>query len=600
MRPVQSAVLHALERAVEKGDRHEAQVQLRRLDPVIRWRARNVLLSAMRFADLNTAVESEAHRLRVAGLRVARIVPREGYEDEADVRRQFGLLLDAAPRPRRGPWFVLATAAFAVVLTVGAYVVEHVLAPFDPKQEPAGYVLGPELTAHLVVSSRANAQDRQALRQKYLERAHKALPEGVTQSLDHTLRAYAEVLDAPTEGSIRSRLDALVNGVVDLDHQLVERRLPFFVDADWASQGKRIVPYLLTFYIERERWVQAGDERVRIVHLWRLDQLAVRQGYLGYTRPHAPAALVLLDQVEADLIGDVLPALPHEEMMELVDFKTRVAGKPWIESIEAATASAIRRHFAALPAVEQERYLDVGKLLSARRRLVRKWRDTLSGMGAQLVTPRRLIPEADYLGQLELKVPRAQLREWEAVHERLLEREPRLAFEQLRNNYIAAVERHEVQHRIDYRRGLFEVPPVLVRRLAIHNPLAVAPGSLAARARDELSAYLASIATAEPTPLLELTLLSRFLFDSRTMGGAYSYAALGVYEGLAEELSLVPELRESKVLRRAELATLVQTVIEQDPDALRDAAKAAYTTQFQAPLTPMSMLSDRMNDAWRH
>ncbi len=600
MRAVQSAVLHALERAVEKGERHEAQLALRKLDPVIRWRARSVLLSALRFADLNTAVESESHRLRVAGLRVVRVVPEEGYEDEADVRRLFGLALESAPRPRRGPWLVVAMAAAAVVLSLGAFVAQHLLAPFDPKQTPAGYVLGPELTAHLVVSSHAKASERPTLRQKYLDSAEKALPGSVATALDRTLRAYGEVLDAPAEGSIRSRLDTLVNGVVDLDEQLGERRLPFFVDADWSSRGNRVVPYLLTFYVERERWVEAAGQRIRIVHLWRLDQLAVHQGYLGYTRPHTPAALVLLDQVEADLIGDVLPALPPEETMELVDFKTRLSGEAWIDAVEAATASAVRRHFAALPVVELERYLDVGELLAARRRLVRSWRSTLSGLGTSLVAPRRLIPEADYLGELEHKVPRAQLREWKAVHDRLLEREPHAAFEQLRNNYVAAVERHEVQHRIDYRRELFEVPPVLVRRLAVENPLAVPPGSLAARARDELSAYLASIASAEPTPLLELTLLARFLFDSRTMGGPYSYAALGVYEAIAEELTLLPELRERKVLRRTQLAALVQTVLAQDAGVLRDAARAAYIRQFQAELTPMARLSDRSNETWLH
>ena len=79
---------------------------------------------------------------------------------------------------------------------------------------------------------------------------------------------------------------------------------------------------LTTYYVEREALVVSGDRSVRAIHLWRLDDLNLREGYLGYTRPSTPAALVLLDQIESDLVRYVLPALPPGEQMLLVDERT--------------------------------------------------------------------------------------------------------------------------------------------------------------------------------------------------------------------------------------------------------------------------------------
>jgi hypothetical protein len=232
--------------------------------------------------------------------------------------------------------------------------------------------------------------------------------------------------------------------------------------------------------------------------------------------------------------------------------------------------------------------------------LIRKWQDTLSELGSSLVVPVRLIPEADYLGELELRVPREQLRQWEEIHSALLSREIHDAFGALRDNYTAAVERHEVQHRIDYRRELFEVPPVLVRRLNVENPLAATPSSLPGRARSEFSAYLATLTCVEPTPLLDLALLARFLFSRDAYAGAYTYSALAVFEVIAEQLGIAAAAREPRQLDRAHLAELVGSVLAQEPGALREAARQAYQVQFGEAVLQVSRESERKNPAWRH
>lgn len=600
--PIQRAALHALGHALDKGERHEAFLALRQLDPIVRWRARSALLDAFRFADLSTAINDEAHRMRLAALRIARQIPEEGYEDDAAVKRDFERLRAASPAPRRGPWLSASLLA-ALGLVGGAFAgFKHWTAPFDPTAAKLGNLLGPELTEFIVLGSRTAPGQHDPLRERLLQDNSAALTAESSRALDRTLRALSRVWEAnATQTEVTPELlNEATNGAVAFDDTLAKQNAPYFVDLDWLQRGPTTTPFLFSFYVEREHLVRAGEQTIRSVHLWRLDNLAVQQGYLGYTRPHTPAALVLLDQIEADLIGDVLPALPGDETMDLVDFNTRRKGLPWIAAVESSTAGAVRRHFAALPATEQARYQRVGQLLAQRRQLIRKWQDTLSELGSSLVVPVRLIPEADYLGELELRVPREQLRQWEEIHGALLSSEIHDAFRALRDNYSAAVERHEVQHRIDYRRELFEVPPVLVRRLNVENPLAAEPGSLPGRARSEFSAYLATLACVEPTPLLDLALLARFLFNRDNYAGAYTYSALAVYEVLAEQLGVVAEVRALRTLDRAHLAELVNSVLAQEATALRDAARAAYQAQFGDPVLQVTLESERINPAWRH
>ncbi|HEX2733014.1 MAG TPA: hypothetical protein VHM70_15500 [Polyangiaceae bacterium] len=599
---IRNAAVHSIQQALEQAERHHAFVVLRQLDPIVRWRARRLVLQALRFADLSTGVESEPHRMRVAGLRILRRIPEAGYEDESAVRREFEQQVRATRAPTKGPWLLTALGASAALACIGWYLAARAFAPFDPRSSGLGHLLGPELTEYVVQASRANPSTRAQLNQEFTHEIDRVLTGDANVALKRTLLGVNRVFDSNgTEGAADDgRFDEFISGAVALDAALAKSEAPFFVDVDWSRRGSLVVPYLFSFYVERERSSNAVGHSVRSVHLWRLDNLAVQQAYLGYTRPHSPAALVLLDQIEADLIGDVLPALPDGETMDLVEFATRRTHKPWILAAESATAVAIRRHFAAFPPERAARHQSVGKLLAERRGLIRKWQDTLSELGAQLVVPIRLIPEADYLGELELRVPREQLRQWQSIHERLLEREAQGAFVELRDNFVAAVERHEIQHRIDYARELFEVPKVLVRRLNLDNALAAEAGSLAGRARDEFSAYLATVATTQPTPLLELALLARFLFDHARFAGAYTYAALAVYETIAEQLGLVPAVRERAVLERPDIAELVIAVLEQEPELLRSAAQAAYVAQFGDSVVDVKPETERANAPWRH
>jgi hypothetical protein len=179
------------------------------------------------------------------------------------------------------------------------------------------------------------------------------------------------------------------------------------------------------------------------------------------------------------------------------------------------------------------------------------------------------------------------------------------AFDRVRDRYVASVERHEVQHRIDYRRGLIPVPAILAERLDVENPLDAAQTSLAGRARDELSAYLAAIAQAPDSPLLDLVLLSRFLFDEDNLGGPYCYAALAAYEGIAGELGIEPGVCEGEsegdtAIDRARVAELFRRVTARPPAELRAAAARFYSRCFGQPVPEVHRSEQIVRAPWRH
>lgn len=598
MSPVRSITLEVLSKAHSTGKRHHAWLLLRRYDPLLAWWCRRRLFAALRYAELGTSVQTPQHQIRVAALHVSGRIPDTGYEDEAAVLLTFQELMAERQPARRGPWLVASLAVSLMLLTLGLSAASFFGRPFGARDIGVGAILGPELTQYVTLGAPAEASGMLARRLLMVEKTRRVLDDRAAGLLDRMLLSFTR-LQGGDEDS-KDELDELVRTAVDFNELLAQRNSPYFVDVDALFRGRDITPQLFTFYIEREREIEIDGQRTRSVHVWRLDELGNRQGYIGYTRPHTPAALVLLDQVEADLIGDVLPALPAGERMELVEATIRADAGAWVHRLEKMAARVLRRHFSLLDSVNGVKVREVAALLAERRRLIHEWQYTLAAQGARLRVPRRLIPEGDYLGALELRITRRQLRRWEALHEELLKPGNLAAFLELRDNYVQGVERHEIQHRLDYRQGLFEVPEPLARRLGLANRLDAPPHSLAGRARDEMSAFLAAIAQAEPTPLLELTLLARYLFNSADAGTAYFFAALGVFEALASELQLPLPALETPVLRRMHLADLVTQVLDATPDELRNAARTAYERQFGMPLLEPALVSERNYQRWRH
>jgi hypothetical protein len=213
------------------------------------------------------------------------------------------------------------------------------------------------------------------------------------------------------------------------------------------------------------------------------------------------------------------------------------------------------------------------------------------------------VPESDYAAELRYRAPRATLDEWDAIHDELLRPASIATFERLRDRFARSTERHEVQHRIDYTRGLVPVPARIAERLGLEDTLAAPPGSYAARCRDETSAFLAQVAEEEGSPALTLLLLSRFLFDRHEWGTAYSCASVAVFDMLSSALALPgaegPLVGGGGVLRE-ELARRVIDITGRRAEDIRGAARKTWEEAYGATLARVTVRDVKRHTPWRH
>jgi hypothetical protein len=388
-----------------------------------------------------------------------------------------------------------------------------------------------------------------------------------------------------------------VNAALTRAHQ------PFFLDAEIVPRGPDAAwPLVYSFYIERETEATSGDgPPVRVVYLWRFDRMNVGPTYLGYTHPRAGAALVLLDRIEEELIELILPTLKEGEPLALLDAKSADPGAPWQATLGARAGEVVRAYFAT--DADAAALRRIGELLAKRRAVVETWKRELPLVGLRLRPPTRLVPESDYAGELRHRVGRASLDDWDDLHEELLRPANIETFERLRDRLARSTERHEVQHRLDYTRGLVAAPALLAERLGLESRIDLLPGTYPARCRDETSAYLAQMADASDSPTLTLVMLARFLFDRGHWGSPYSCAAQMVFELLGRELA-VPGAEEPLVtggsVRRDALAGRFGMLLDHPPAELREASGSAWAGAFGAPLPPVTSRETARNARWRH
>ncbi len=547
-----------------------------------------------------TNQQDETHHMRLAFIELSGRTLSADFDDVEAVRAEQASAAVGLQPPRRGPWLSLGGSCFVVFAVVAAVVAFRITRPFDPRATVAGQVFAKDVPDFVVALSHDDSAKVEAARARATgAAAKKALGDPVVQSLGELLVATEGFRTAGLED--RKARDHYELNTAGLNRALAQQGKPYFVDADFVGTAQVVSPILLGFYVQSEAQVQSGTASDRVVHLWRLDKLNLNQNYYGYTRPSTPAAIVLLDQIESDLVRDVLPALPTTETMHLVDEETELKNPPWVEKLNLRGAKLVREYFAAVPEGRDASVQKVGELLARRRALVAKWRTELAGLGHVLVVPERLVPEADYAEELSLRVPRAGLHEWDALHDELLTRGHLAAFERLRDHYVASVERHEVQHRLDYRRDLVPVPLLLAELLGVDNPLDAPYGTRAARARDEMSAFLASVIDSGPSPALELALMARHAFAKHSLGNAYSYAVLAAFIGIARELKIdTEELLRGRRIRREHTAALFLALTARPPEQIREAARRFYKESYGQALPAVKTTSSKKNTPWRH
>jgi hypothetical protein len=306
-----------------------------------------------------------------------------------------------------------------------------------------------------------------------------------------------------------------------------------------------------------------------------------------------------LDLVERDLVTQILPAIPDGELMSLTDGDTELSREDWVARVQKAGASIIRKHYAALQGDVRAAAERLGPLLARRRTLLSEWNKALRGDRTVLRMPRRLVPEADYTTELHLRVPSTELREWDSLHDELLGGERLEDFEMVRESYIRSVERHEVQHRIDYSAERLEIPELVAYRLGGVSRMGHKTNSVPMGTTAELSAYLAQIAD-DPAPLLALVTMSRICLSKYTNRTTHGLSALIALEAIARELGVDTEKEIGRVVSRKELAALVEKLGKTPPQLLRKATRDAYRTLFGEALPDVTRASFERSESWRH
>jgi hypothetical protein len=586
-------VVAALVKGIEAGD-EEAVEEALGGDPLVRLLARRHLRDALEVAYRDAVVRDVRHLLRLAALAAA---GRETESSDVEgVAAAFDATLAELALAAARPPPLLAIVSLIVVLLAGAAGAGWWWTrPFDPRATPAGALLGEGLASYQV-ALHSRSEDRAAIRARLLgDEAAEVLGAEVVAALA-ALLDEAEALGehADPERAADEAAAKLDERALTLNRELRERELPFFVDPTVLASRAQVAAMIYSFYVEREIRYRSGDEEIDVLRLWRLDGLNVRKSVLGYTKPTMDGAVVLLDQLEANLVTVVLPALAEGERVELVE---EDEPKPWQSALEQKAAAAVRAGLADIAADHAEGSKRVGELLARRRQLIERWMTTLEAQGKRLRPPLRLIPEADYYEDLKVLVASSERFEWDRLHDELSDEIE--AFVHLRDRVALSVDRHELQHRLDARRGDSPIPLLLVELLGERNAQHSSPRSLAVRTRDELSAYLATIAMPEGDPELELVMLARFIFGSG--GSIYRYAALAVYLALASELGIdLRGFRERRHLSEELFAEVVADVLAKPSADLRDAAVSAYHEIFARDVEQVESRATRDHALWRH
>lgn len=497
---------------------------------------------------------------------------------------------------RRWPFAVLGL----VVLALSLFGLRKALRKpaFDPRRTPVGRALGVGVPTYLVMAHRATGPALVALKpQAFPADARSGLDPASVGAVDTLLDTIGEASRNEPDPDDR-RHDAFLVAVPNVNAAFRAGKQPYFLDGDVYGANGRRLPLLFSFYVQHDVSLLADGQPERVVHLWRLDGLNMRKPYLGYTRPSMGAAIVSLDAVETELVRWVLPSLEANEPAELLDEDSRDGKLAWQQNLQLAAGAAIR---VEIDTGKDPVVTDVGRLLAKRRRLLRSWKRDMSALGHLLYLPERLVPEADYEKDLAGRMGRGELADWTDLHDDLLDAKHLAAFERIRDAHAGSVERHEVQHRIDFRRDLRTMPPSVKLLLAVRDELALAPTSLPARVRDEHSAYLANVATSA-YPHTDLVLLSRFVFDKANWGDVYCYTSLTVLTDLAThlDLALAQPLVEHRTIHRERASDLLQRILARPSDEIRDAARRAFLATHGEALPNVEQRSISRAVPWRH
>lgn len=648
-----AAALTAIARVIEEGgDIDVAYAFLTRVDPLLRRgarrRVRDAYVDALLSTQLKKGDEATRHVMRIAYLIVAGAPPEPSVTDDpSSITASFEAA--RARRPPRAPsrvWWATALLSLLLALSVtaggvalyrafgpirmrdasdraappprGAFATGGRLSPGNPAvtrafaEELPDYLVrldrmakARESSAPAAELAKAEAALDEARRRVLDPEVQRGLGAGAAARLEQLLTAAREAsLGLPGQPAAASS-ERLMEATGVFDDELAAAGLGYFVDGDVITDtrnGQRLV-ILYSFTVESVSLFTSAGVPVRALDLRRLDHLNWSHTLLGFTRPHLREALVLLDQVDEQLVTYILPGLGAGAGIELFDEdeegeagaqRASSPAAPARAAVEKRAGELVRSDYGATPDLDTGMAEKMGRLLSRRQALVLGWQKVLAARRIVLQAPTRLRLDGDYVSSLDGMVPRAELAELVAIDDELGDAAFLNAYARLRDVLVDSVERHEVQHRLDYGRASgLPMPRVLETYVGPAPPHGGEAFRFPAQARAELSAYLAELSRDERTTRVNLTMIARYLFRERSQGIAECYAALVIFEGLAAELSLpaeTPFVRAGQIKRDA-VADLYLALTALPPGDLRAAAGRLWEKLFASKLPEIHLVT---------
>ena len=431
-----------------------------------------------------------------------------------------------------------------------------------------------------------------------------ALGPEATAALAALLEAASALASDPAApGALGPRDEAFRAALRAANAALARADSPYFLDGDWLLHPEGYAQTaLFTFGVHARRELVAAQtsaapvQRVTALHLQRLDTLNWTWSKLGYTRKAMDVAVVLLDEVDEQLITYVGPALAPGADMPLVDPDDRDDAVAWQAAVQRAAGEVARATFARALSDDADALARLGAALEQRRASFGRWRVELSQAGYALRVPGTLALGDALYAALKEALPDFQVEALAEVQRELESGDARDLFARMSALHAAFVERHEVQHRLDYARGeAFPIPEPVARLVAAAAPddsdaLRAATERRRERLAYELSAYTSEIARAPAWARLGLTLLVRHALDRRGASIEAAVAAV-LLDGLTEELRLGARIGDSGA-RRRKAAEAYLALLAVDEARLASAASSLWSRWFGAPLPPLSRPAD--------
>jgi hypothetical protein len=318
----------------------------------------------------------------------------------------------------------------------------------------------------------------------------------------------------------------------------------------------------------------------------RLDVLAVSFPVWGLARPHLRDALVLVDELDASIAELILPALDSGADLRLCDLDAYLAESPWSRTISRCAGEHARRELMGLLGDEAHAVESVSVTVRLRLGQVALLRDRALLAGKLVPEPRGLTTPRwflDALAGMGFDDDLVRLQVLDSLLERL---DAADVLASIRGPLALRVALHEGQHLADNLRDQpLPLPPPLE---ALTGPLTTSSGlerREVVRARDELSAYLGSLARETELPHLMLALVVRPLLDAESWGSPEAAAALVILDGLALQLGVPhPPLLVDGHLDRAGIVDCYVTLTELEPERVQRAAQRLWQHLFGAAL----------------